>query len=656
MCILKYKGYILKFKSVFHLIKSKLLIILISFGLLLFLSILTFLFYFGKNNLKSYDSIIRNSQQFCLEGDFFFPTLYTLGNPIPSTIEIKNEKKIFNKFTIYSNTICFLPTQLLPENREYTFTLTYLGQTGLNLFEKEILLTTDEYPEVVEVSFKEKINTSESLKYELEYENDFLDYYVVLDGTDQKSKCEREGKELSCNLGALNLEYGQKYDLSIIAMSGTNTVKEFNSLEIETLSAVEVISSSIKNGETINTLSIPKIVFGVNKEITETCTVSLSEIDGNQIQSTCSVNGTEVNVVPQSTFKQNTKYEFKLSNLVGLDGSIMNNEYTIQFSIGDGPRISSTNITSTNFSVTGNIELTFNQSISSTQNIKSFITFNSGTDYKYSISKNKVIINPNTNLSGCKQYSLSIRNGITSTTALVSTKTYTYALKTTCARVSSIGKSVQGRGIYANYYGTGSKKIIFYAAIHGSEANTSSTLRKWMKELELNYYKIPEDKTVIVITALNPDGVANKSRFNAHGVDINRNFQTSDWVSGTYFKDTYYPTGGGSAPFSEPETVAIRNFINSQRPYLTIAYHSAAGYVIPSGLAKSQEYGHIYSYLSGYRYITPGSEGSFSYDITGSFDDWGEQNGHNTLTIELSSAYVDEFEKNLSAMWRMVSL
>lgn len=625
-------------------------------GIFVICSLIAFLIYFGKNNLKSYDSIIRNSQQFCLEGDFFFPTLYTLGNPIPSTIEIKNERKLFDRFTIYADTICFLPTQLLPEEKEYTLTLTYLGQTGLNLFEKEILLTTDEYPEVVEVSYKKEINTSESLKYELEYENDFLDYYVVIDGTEQKGTCTKEGKELSCDLDDLDLEYGKKYEISVIAMHDEDIVKEFNSVEIETLSAVEVVSSSIKNGAVLTTLSIPKIVLEINKEITNTCTTVLTEVNGSQIQSICTANGTEVSVVPQGTFRQNTKYELKLSNLVGLDGSIMNNEYTMQFSIGDGPRISSTNITSTNFSVTGNIELTFNQGINSTQNIKSFILFNSGTDYKYSISKNKVIINPNTNLSGCKQYSLSIQKGITSDTALVSTKAYTYALKTTCARVASIGTSVQGRKIYANYYGTGSKKIIFYAAIHGTEANTSSTLRKWMKELELNYYKIPADKTVIVITALNPDGVANKNRFNANGVDINRNFQTLDWVSGTYFKSTYYPTGGGAYPFSEPETVAIRNFITSQGAYLTIAYHSAAGYVIPSALTKSKEYGTIYSQLSGYRYIAPGSEGSFSYDITGSFDDWGEQNGFNTLTIELSSAYVDEFERNLSAMWKMVSL
>jgi len=645
----------LNLKSPIHK-KKKLLIISLSIGLLFFLSILIFLFYFGKNNLKNHDSTIRNSQQFCFQGDFFFPTLYTLKNPIPSTIGFKNEKKLFNKYTIYSDTICFLPTQLLPENKEYSLTLTYLGKTGLKLFEKELPLTTDEYPEIVEVSYTEKINTSESLSYELEYENDFLDYYIVLDGTQQKSICTMDGKNLSCNLDGLDLEYGKKYQISVIAMSGTDIVKQFNPVDIETLSAVEVISSSIKNGTVLSTLSIPKIVFTLNKEVTTQCSVALTDVNGNQIQSSCTVNGTVVTVVPEGIFKQNTKYSVLLSNLVGLDGSIMTNEYTLQFSIGDGPRISSTNITSTNFSATGNIELIFNQNINSKQNIKSFISFNSGTEYTYSISKNKVIINPNTNLSACKQYPLSIGRGITGSTGLVSTKTYSYALKTTCARVSSIGTSVQGRKIYANYYGTGDKKIIFYAAIHGSEANTTSTLRKWMKELELNYYKIPEDKTVIVITTLNPDGVANKSRFNAHGVDINRNFDTLDWVSGTYFKETYYPTGGGIQPFCEPETVAIRNFINSQQPYLTIAYHSAAGYIIPTALAKSQEYGTIYSQLSGYRYITPGSQGSFSYDITGSFDDWGEQNSHNTLTVELSSAYVDEFEKNVTAMWRMVSL
>jgi protein MpaA len=190
--------------------------------------------------------------------------------------------------------------------------------------------------------------------------------------------------------------------------------------------------------------------------------------------------------------------------------------------------------------------------------------------------------------------------------------------------------------------------------MHGSESNTKNTLNKLISELETYNSNIPSDKTVIVIPTINPDGIANKSRFNANGVDLNRNFDNSNWVSGTYFLNDFYPNGGGLVPFSEPESVAIKNLVERESPYLTISYHSAAGYVIPNNTLTAIELGNIYSQLSGYRYIAPGTEGAFTYDITGTFERWAQENGHNALVIELSSAYNDQFSLNKIAMWDMI--
>ncbi len=190
--------------------------------------------------------------------------------------------------------------------------------------------------------------------------------------------------------------------------------------------------------------------------------------------------------------------------------------------------------------------------------------------------------------------------------------------------------------------------------MHGSEANTKYTLNYWMSELENNFSRIPSDKTVIVVPVLNPDGIANESRFNSNGVDINRNFGSSTWTSGTYFLTQYYPNGGGIAPFSEPETKAIRDLILRENPYLTLSYHSAAGYVIPSNTSRGIELGNLYSSLSGYKYVAPGTQGSFTYDITGAFGEWAQEHGYNSLTVELSSAYNSQFTQNRNAMWEMV--
>ncbi len=241
-----------------------------------------------------------------------------------------------------------------------------------------------------------------------------------------------------------------------------------------------------------------------------------------------------------------------------------------------------------------------------------------------------------------------------SSTGLVSSSGTSYTLKTTCKRTVYIGTSVQGRGIYAYYFGSGSKKIVFFGAIHGSEANTKTLLNRWATELENNTDRIPSDKTIIVVPTVNPDGIANRSRFNANGVDLNRNFDTANWVTGTYLKTDFYPTGGGSAPFSEPESRDIRSLLNRENPYLTLTYHSAAGYVIPTSSSYAIGRGQTYSQLSGYSYINPGAAGAFTYDITGTFEEWAENSGYNALVIELSSAYSDQFIQNSKAMWRMV--
>lgn len=411
--------------------------------------------------------------------------------------------------------------------------------------------------------------------------------------------------------------------------------------------------SSIENKSIVQSSTIPEIRISLNKEVEENIQVVLEDESKTPIQFDAILEAKDIVIHPKESFKQSNTYFVRINNLVGLDGSNMNNEYVLQFTIDDGPKIVSTNISS-RFLTTSNIVLTFNQNIKTLQNIKNIVKLNSTSNYTYSISKNQVIINSDGNLDICKNYTINIYKGLVSDTDLVSSSSYTYTLKTTCKRVLVMGTSVQGRPIYAYYFGNGSRKIIFFAAMHGSEANTQSTLTKWIIELENNSTSIPSDKTIIVIPSLNPDGIANRSRFNANGVDLNRNFDSSTWVTGTYLKDEFYSTGGGSAPFSEPESIALRDLIYRESPYVTISYHSAAGYVIPSNTSKAIELAGTYSRLSGYTYINPGADGAFTYDITGTFEEWAEEKGLNGLVVELSSAYVDQFTQNKAAMWDMV--
>ena len=79
-----------------------------------------------------------------------------------------------------------------------------------------------------------------------------------------------------------------------------------------------------------------------------------------------------------------------------------------------------------------------------------------------------------------------------------------------------------------------------------------------------------------VIPYLNPYGYENNIYQNANGVNLNRNFPT-------YWDDVpesppFSLESKGTAPFSEPETSAVRDIVEQYKPSLVIDCHSHGGY------------------------------------------------------------------------------
>ncbi len=137
-----------------------------------------------------------------------------------------------------------------------------------------------------------------------------------------------------------------------------------------------------------------------------------------------------------------------------------------------------------------------------------------------------------------------------------------------------IGYSCHGREIYAFHVGSDNgRQFIAVYAVHAREWITARLALKHIK-------KRIKKGGGWVIPLLNPDG-ANISqttlplwKANARGVDLNCNFD-ADWGHGRYNTTCRGSENCiGDYPFSEPETIALREFTKKIQPYVTLSFHT----------------------------------------------------------------------------------
>lgn len=170
-----------------------------------------------------------------------------------------------------------------------------------------------------------------------------------------------------------------------------------------------------------------------------------------------------------------------------------------------------------------------------------------------------------------------------------------------------LGKTVRGRDIMAMVYGSGAKRVLIFGGIHGDEQHTTVLARALA--VNINSETLPPNLTVVVVPDVNPDGLMLKTRVNANGVDINRNFPSKTWRA-EYVEQRHYP---GAKPSSEPETRAVLSLLESYPPHLVVTLHAALGCVNwdgPGG-AVAQTIASINGYplCASLGYETPGSLG-----------------------------------------------
>jgi hypothetical protein len=129
------------------------------------------------------------------------------------------------------------------------------------------------------------------------------------------------------------------------------------------------------------------------------------------------------------------------------------------------------------------------------------------------------------------------------------------------AEVIYVGFSVQGRALLAlRITGPSEVKpgVLYHGAEHGDEQAPASVVAYVANHLLTNYDTDPAVTALVdnvdwyLMPIMNPDGYVAYDRMNAHGVDLNRN-----WDGPGSGQDPW----GGPFPFSEPETIVVRDFL-----------------------------------------------------------------------------------------------
>jgi hypothetical protein len=151
----------------------------------------------------------------------------------------------------------------------------------------------------------------------------------------------------------------------------------------------------------------------------------------------------------------------------------------------------------------------------------------------------------------------------------------------------TIGLSTQGRPITALRIGDGPMKLVIVGNTHGApEANTYTLAAMLADHFRANPHEVPSAVRLYIIPTINPDGLALGTRFNARGIDLNRNMNTNldvcpenDWRTRVFGAYGIISDTGGPYPDSEVESRVLRSFLLDA--WGAMFLHSAAGNVSP---------------------------------------------------------------------------
>ncbi|HVX96013.1 MAG TPA: M14 family zinc carboxypeptidase [Polyangia bacterium] len=197
--------------------------------------------------------------------------------------------------------------------------------------------------------------------------------------------------------------------------------------------------------------------------------------------------------------------------------------------------------------------------------------------------------------------------------------------------LGQIGRSTAGRPIWGGVLpGTppGMKvgtqghiaPLLVVGGIHGDEPSSVEAVVALVARLRAGLLAEP----LVVVPALNPDGVARGAKNSARDVDLNRNFGARNWKA--EHAPGYFP---GTAPLSEPETRLFAELVDAHAVRGVVAVHAPFACVNYDGPARA--WAEAVAAACGWP-----ARGDIGYPTPGSLGSWlGVDRGVPVLTLEL---------------------
>gem|GEM_PF-1805633 len=210
-----------------------------------------------------------------------------------------------------------------------------------------------------------------------------------------------------------------------------------------------------------------------------------------------------------------------------------------------------------------------------------------------------------------------------------------------------LGYSEEGRTIAGYDIGSGGYCVLLIAGIHGGkEPGGKGMMDRFVDDLFSGTETVHPDKRALVIPLANPDGYFGRDdKLNANGVNLNRNFRTSEWVTGDADTTTY----AGEAPFTERESRVIRDIAATCADGVMVSFHARGNFVNPENSERSTALARWYAENSGYEYY----EGWYYH---GTATRWFEETvGGPAITVEMTDYTAHDWEMNRDPLRALVT-